>query len=90
MIGKGTPRGLQGRKSIISNALSLLLSGPRSILVIFDNDLRKEMIMMIEKHLFAVLAGRNQGAGRAAPANCSYRIGPVVIVKSLIVADQWE
>ena len=49
VIGKGTPRGLQGRKSIISNALSLLLSGIRSILVIFDNDTRKEGEMELLK-----------------------------------------
>ena len=55
VIGKGTPRGLQGRKSIISNALSLLLSGPSSILVTLDNDSRKErmMIMMFGRKLFS-------------------------------------
>ena len=53
VIGKGTPRGLQGRKSIISNALSLLLSGVRSILVIFDNDSRKEGEMVTGYDLFS-------------------------------------
>lgn len=43
VIGKGTPRGLQGRKRLVSNALSMLLRALGINLVIVGNDSRKEM-----------------------------------------------